>query len=170
GGTNTTPYPKDGINDHVVHGAATVSPLLEGTKSALHYRLTVPAGGSAVVKVRLLGVSHPSITADPLRVSVEPTDLAEGFDAVMFARKQEADKFYAGVIPAHCSPDEAAVARQAFAGLLWGKQFYHYDVNRWLSGDPGQPPPPPGRGAIRNGSWMHLDSHEVILMPDPWEY
>ena len=62
------------------------------------------------------------------------------------------------------------MARQAFAGLLWGKQFFHYDVERWLAGDPGQPPPPPGRGAIRNGDWQHLNNHEVILMPDPWEY
>ena len=62
------------------------------------------------------------------------------------------------------------MARQAFAGLLWGKQFFHYDVKRWLAGDPGQPPPPPGRGTIRNGDWPHLNNHEVILMPDPWEY
>jgi len=169
GGRNKAPYPKDGISDHILHGARTVNPLREGTKAALHYSVTVPAGESTVIKVRLVGVPHPAIDADPMAPSVAPIDLGRGFDAVQKARRAEADAFYASVIPAYCSTDEAAVARQAFAGLLWGKQFFHYDVKRWLAGDPGQPPPP-GRGKIRNGSWPHLNNHEVILMPDPWEY
>ena len=170
GGQNLTPYPKDGINDHVVHGAATVNPTLEGTKAALHYTVTVPSGGSTVIKVRMVGVPHPAVSVDPLKSSVQRIDLGKGFDTVVANRKKEADAFYQSVIPAQVPAEEANVARQAFAGLLWGKQFFHYDVKRWLAGDPGQPPPPPGRGAIRNGDWPHLNNHDVILMPDPWEY
>ena len=99
-----------------------------------------------------------------------PSTSARASTSEIAARKAEADAFYATAIPAPIPAEEALVARQAFAGLLWGKQFFHYDVKRWLAGDPGQPPPPPGRGDIRNGEWQHLDNHEVILMPDPWEY
>jgi len=170
GGSNATAYPKDGINDHVVHGADTVNPEHRGTKAALHYTVTVPAGGSTVIKVRLVGVPHPALDADPSAPASAPIDLAGEFDAVVAARRTEADAFYASVLPEHTSAQEATVARQAFAGLLWAKQFFHYDVKRWLAGDPGQPTPPPGRGNIRNGDWRHLNNHEVILMPDPWEY
>jgi len=170
GGTNVSAYPKDGINDYVVHGAGTVNPAQVGTKAALHYTVSVPPGGSSVIKVRLVGVPHPALEADPTAPSKATIDLGRGFDKVVAARKTEADAFYASAVPEHTTPEAALVARQAFAGLLWGKQFFHYDVKRWLSGDPGQPPPPPGRGAIRNGDWRHLNSHEVILMPDPWEY
>ena len=137
GGQNNTPYPKDGINDYVINGAHTVNPLGEGTKAALRYRVTVPAGGSTQIKVRLVGVPHPALDADPMEPSVAPIDLGRGFDTVMTSRKAEADAFYATVIPAGIPPEEAMVARQAFAGLLWGKQFFHYDVKRWLAGDPG---------------------------------
>ena len=165
-----SPYPKDGINDYVVSGSATVNPAQVGTKAALRYSVTVPAGGSRVIKVRMVGSPHPEVDGDPAGLTGELIDLGSDFDAVISARKSEADAFYASVIPGHRSPDEAEVARQAFAGLLWGKQFFHYDVKRWLDGDPGQPAPPAGRGAIRNGDWRHLNNHEVILMPDPWEY
>ncbi|HEY9377091.1 MAG TPA: hypothetical protein VIQ02_08370, partial [Jiangellaceae bacterium] len=97
-------------------------------------------------------------------------DVADGFDSVMRARRAEADEFYTALTPARCSDEEARVLRQAFAGLLWSKQFFHFDVERWLDGDPGQPAPPPGRGDIRNGDWRHLNNHEILLMPDPWEY
>jgi hypothetical protein len=154
-------YPKDGINDYVVNGAATVNPDQHGTKASLHYRISVPGGGSQVIRVRLVGGGATG--------SAE-IDLAEEFDAVMTTRKAEADAFYGALTPAHCTDEEARVLRQAFAGLLWSKQFFHLDVERWLDGDPGQPPPPPGRGAIRNGTWRHLNNHEILLMPDPWEY
>src|SRR5215813_5360695 len=89
----------------------------------------------------------------------------------MFAqRRQEADEFYAGVIPAALSPDAKSVMRQAFAGLLWSKQFYHYDVRTWLDGDPAGPPPPAGRRQGRNRDWRHLYNEDVISMPDKWEY
>ena len=162
GGDNeASAYPKDGINDHVVAGADTVNPGQRGTKAALHYVLTVPAGESRTVHVRLIGGDT---------AATQPIDIAAGFDAVVAERKAEADAFYADVTPASIGAAEAQVVRQAYAGLLWSKQFFHYDVARWLNGDPGQPAPPPGRGSIRNGEWMHLDNHEVLLMPDPWEY
>jgi hypothetical protein len=154
-------YPKDGINDYVVHGAATVNPEGQGTKGALHYVLTVPAGGTEVIKVRLVGGES---------AENHPIDIATEFDQIIVARKAEADSFYADATPVACSEEETRIVRQAYAGLLWSKQFFHYDVQRWLKGDPGHPAPPPGRGDIRNGSWSHLNNHEVLLMPDPWEY
>jgi hypothetical protein len=170
GVANQTPYPKDGINDHVVLGAETVNPELRGTKAALHYRLSVPPGGTSRIRVRLVGVPHPALDVDPSYMAADRIDLADEFDKILADRRAEADAFYDTVIPVSAGTEECRVARQAFAGLLWGKQFYHYDVNRWLLGDPSQPKPPSGRGAVRNGSWRHLDSHDVILMPDPWEY
>lgn len=170
GSPNQTPYPKDGINDHVVNGTDTVNPHHTGTKAALHYTLTVPAGGSARVRVRLAGEERPGVTADSSSLAVGPLDVADDFDAILADRRAEADAFYDAALPVSRDDEEYRVARQAFAGLLWSKQFFHYDVERWLTGDPGQPTPPPGRGKIRNGGWRHLHSHDVILMPDPWEY
>jgi len=149
-------YPKDGINDHVVHGADTVNPDGVGTKAALRYTLTVPAGGSAEIRLRL--------TDGPAG------DLNGGFTRVVNARRQEADAFFAELTPAGASADEASVLRQAIAGMMWGKQFFHYDVERWLTGDPAGPPPPEGRKQGRNSSWRHLNNADVISMPDPWEY
>ena len=154
-------FPKDGINDHVVNGAASVDPARQGTKAALHYRVTVSAGRSQVIRVRLAGGDQNGAAR---------TDLASGYDAVMTARQAEADAFYAALTPARYGMEEARVLRQALAGLLWSKQFFHFDVERWLDGDPGQPAPPQGRGDIRNGDWRHLNNHEILLMPDPWEY
>ncbi|HTC70997.1 MAG TPA: hypothetical protein VK662_15610 [Acidothermaceae bacterium] len=159
------PYPKDGIGDHVITGAATVNPDGFGTKAALRYRLSLAPGETREVRLRL-------------QAGNAAADLGNGFDAVMTARQLEADAFYAGVPameiasadPPGISAGEAAIVRQAIAGLLWSKQFYHYDVERWLEGDPAGPPPPPGRGDIRNGRWLHLNNHDVLLMPDSWEY
>ena len=104
-----------------------------------------------------------------LRLAPDPADLDETWSATLAARRAEADDFYAGVAPA-ATPDEARVMRQAFAGMLWSKQFYHYDVARWLDGDPAGPPPPLERHAGRNARWRHLSNHDVISMPDKWEY
>jgi hypothetical protein len=154
-------YPKDGIGDHVVNGAPTVNPAGYGTKAALRYHLDLAAGEVREIRLRL----H---TGTP---GGEPgVDLSTGFDTIMTARRREADEFFAQLLPSQCSDDEARVVRQAIAGLLWSKQFYHYDVQRWLAGDPSGPPPPPGRGNIRNGGWLHLNNHDVLLMPDTWEY
>ncbi|MFI9641460.1 MGH1-like glycoside hydrolase domain-containing protein [Micromonospora sp. NPDC051925] len=160
-----SPYPKDGINDHVVAGADTVNPDREGTKGALHYVLDVPAGGQRQIRLRLTRTAPPPAATPP-----PPADLDAGFDAVVWARRAEANRFFAGVIPAAASADEALVARQAIAGLMWSKQFYHFDVKRWLEGDPGSAPPPAGRRHGRNSAWWHMTSFDVISMPDPWEY
>ncbi|MGD0371106.1 MAG: glucosidase [Candidatus Dormibacteria bacterium] len=150
-------YPKDGINDHVVAGAPTVHPGKRGTKAALWYRLTVAGGGTGSLRLRLHGATGPA-------------DLGEGFTAIMEQRRLEADAFFAALTPAGRSADETAVMRQAFAGMLWGKQYYHYDVERWLDGDPVFPPPPAARREGRNHDWRHLDNRDVISMPDKWEY
>lgn len=148
------PFPKDGINDHVVHGRATVNPEHTGTKAALWYRLEVPAGETGEIRLRL---------------APDPDDLEAGWSQTMTARLAEADEFYAGIAPA-ATPDETHVMRQAFAGMLWSKQFYHYDVARWLDGDPAGPPPPAERLTGRNHKWRHLSNRRVISMPDKWEY
>ncbi len=148
-------YPKDGINDHVVNGSDSVNPDQVGTKCAARYRLTVPARSSAVVRLRLS------------RGPAQPIDAS---DAVVRARKTEADEFYAEVIPPALSADGRNVMRQALAGMLWSKQFYHYVVRDWLAGDPEQPAPPPERKGGRNADWTHLYSADVLSMPDKWEY
>ena len=158
-------YPKDGINDHVVGGAPTVNPDGEGTKGALHYRVTLGGGEQTEIRLRL------TLTAAPPATTPAPAlDLGAGFTEVLRARRAEADEFFGDIIPAGASADERAVARQAIAGLMWGKQFYHFDVQQWLTGDPGSAPPPPGRRHGRNSAWWHMNSFDVISMPDPWEY
>jgi hypothetical protein len=149
------PYPKDGINDFITQGAATVNPELTGTKAALHHHLEVAAGATAVIELRL---------------SDRDAGLGDDFAGVLSGREREADEFYAALTPTGCDQDEALVLRQALAGMLWSKQFYHYDVRRWLDGDPTQPPPPPGRETGRNSHWRHLNNLDVISMPDTWEY
>jgi hypothetical protein len=152
-----TAYPKDGINDHVVNGAATVNPAQTGTKGALWYALTVAPGERAEIRLRLGDVASPD-------------DLGAGFAHVMSARQQEGDEFYAALTRDGATEDEQRVMRQAFAGMLWSKQFYHYDVDRWLEGDPAFPPPPAARLSGRNSEWRHLNNLDVISMPDTWEY
>jgi hypothetical protein len=167
---NRSAYPKDGINDYLIHGVPTVNPDRTGTKGALHYTVDVPAGGTREVRLRLALIADVADEWSPEAAarSHAKLDLTAGFDAVVAARQREADEFFAHVTPAGASADEAAVFRQAVAGLMWGKQFYHYDVARWLKGDPAGRPPPPGRG--RNRHWSHMSSFDVISMPDPWEY
>jgi hypothetical protein len=176
-----SPYPKDGINDYIVEGRPTVNPDRMGTKAALHYTLEVPAGQAGQIRLRLALVADPADewsaksatlasrpSAEAAATSHAALDLGAGFEAVMAERKREADEFFAGVTPAGASADEAMVLRQAVAGLMWGKQFYHYDVGRWLAGDPEGVPPSPYRW--RNRHWRHMSSFDVISMPDPWEY
>jgi hypothetical protein len=158
-------YPKDGINDHLVHGADSVNPDGVGTKGALHYVLSVGAEQTAEIRLRLTLAPDGPGAVDPGEV-----DLGAGFAGVMAARRREADEFFDTVVPAGASPDEALVLRQAVAGLMWGKQFFHFDVARWLAGDPAGEPPPTSRRYGRNSHWWHMTSHEVISMPDPWEY
>jgi hypothetical protein len=154
-----SPWVKDGINDHVVEGApGRVNPGQVGTRAAAHYRLALGAGQSATIRLRLANVPP---ARDPL---------GGDFDALFALRIGEADEFYASVIPDALPADARSVMRQALAGLLWSKQFYHYDVRRWLDGDPGHPPPPPERLSGRNREWAHLYNADVLSVPDKWEY
>jgi hypothetical protein len=155
GSANASPYVKDGINACVVEGRAdAVNPARIGTKCAAHYVLALPPGGERSLRLRL----SPEGAAG----------FGEGFEATMTARRAEADLFYAGL--GGGDADSRRVARQAYSGLLWSKQFYHYVVETWLAGDPKQPPPPPARALGRNRDWPHLFARDVISMPDKWEY
>ncbi len=157
GARGRSAYPKDGINDHVVHGADTVNPAGTGTKAALHYVVEVPAGGSSEIRVRLA------------RTDTANLDLGVDFTDVVTARSTEADAYFADLMPAGTSADEAHVARAAIAGLMWGKQYYHFDVDRWLTGDITTPSSP-DRLHGRDSNWWHMHAADVISMPDPWEY
>src|SRR5207247_5384292 len=150
---------KDGINRYVVEGKKeAVNPDAVGTKAALYHRMTLGPGESMTRRLRL---SNTPIPGDPF---------GKEFEAVFAQRIHEADEFYATVIPKQLSDDPKSVMRQAFAGLLWSKQLYHYDVRRWIEGDPACPPPPPERLQGRNREWLHLYNEDVVSMPDKWEY
>ena len=157
----TTPYPKDGINDHVISGAPTVNPDRQGTKCSFWYQLTLEPGATAELRLCLRPPAGQPSGVGPL---------GSQFVKILDQRRAEADEFYAGLTPAGTSADEAMVMRQAFAGLLWSKQFYYFDVTRWLDGDPTQPPPPPGRRLGRNTRWGNFDAFDILSMPDKWEY
>jgi hypothetical protein len=154
-------FAKDGINDYVVAGNKdSVNPAQTGTKAAVHYSHVVPAGGSVTVKLRLTKENW----------AVEKNPLDREFDRIFALRLREADEFYASVAPQEMSRDGRNVLRQAFAGLLWSKQFYHYVQRDWLGGDPSQPAPPDQRKKGRNNDWSHIFNADVISMPDKWEY
>jgi len=157
GAPSVTAFPKDGINGHVVSGADTVNPGQHGTKAAFWYLLTVPAGETRKVRLRL----HRPEAASPW----DP----EASDRVPAARRRDADEFYAALGP-DLDEERMRVLRQAAAGLVWSKQMYPYRVSRWLDGDPAGPPPPESHRHIRNAGWRHLDAFDVLAMPDPWEY
>ncbi len=159
GSPNGPAFAKDAFHQYLLHGEkAAVNPGQEGTKATAHYALQVPPGQSVTVRLRL--------SAD------EPAGgpFGPAFEETFAERQREADEFYATVIPATLGDDAKRVMRQALAGMLWSKQWYHYDVRRWLEGDPTQPPPPPERKHGRNKDWMHLYNDDVISMPDKWEY
>ena len=156
GSANEVAHPKDGISDYVVSGIADAVSKESGSKVAAHAQKTLGPGESFSVTVRFA-----------------PADLKLPFDDaenVLTARKAEADAFYADVAAPSLSVDDRLIQRQALAGLLWCKQYYHYSIRRWLDGDPGQPPPPEQRRHGRNADWQHLVNRDVILMPDAWEY
>jgi hypothetical protein len=159
-----TAYPKDGINDHVIHGADTVNPQRRGTKCAFWYTLEVPPGGTAEVRLRLR--PRGAGGGEPAALGA----FGKEFEQIIAARRRDACEFYAELTPKGASEDEALVMRQAFAGMLWGKQFYYYDVGRWLDGDPAEPPPPPQRLDGRNSRWRNFDAFDIMSMPDKWEY
>ena len=126
---------------------------------ACRYRITVAPGETVELRLRLA-----------LDETGVPPDLGADFEQTLAAREREADEFHAALRPENTSEAEAAVMRQAFSGLIWSQQFYHYNVARWLDGDPAEPPPPAARAVGRNAGWRHLDNHDIIAMPDKWEY
>jgi hypothetical protein len=157
---NATPHVKDGINDYVVYGAQdAVNPEAVGTKAAANYLLNIAPGDTATIRLRLTNNQWK-----------QSSDAFDDFDKVFADRLNEADEYYGEIIPSDLSADARNVMRQAMAGLLWSKQFYHYVVEQWLGGDGGTPKPPAERNKGRNHEWKHLYNADVISMPDKWEY
>ncbi|MFN2459149.1 MAG: glucosidase [Candidatus Velthaea sp.] len=154
---NTGSFCKDGIDRYVVRGDGdAVNPKRTGTKAAPHYRFVLEPGATVTIRLRLADSSAVRVDAD--------------FDAIFERRSAEADAFYRTVIPGAVSDDDRLIQRQAFAGLLWSKQFYNYVIHDWLNGDPLMPPPPAARLHGRNAHWIHVYNDDVLSMPDTWEY
>lgn len=163
---NPAPFVKDGFHDYLIHGQReAVNAAQTGTKAAALYRLSVPAGGCETVRLRLTTVAPAAQAAVYGGGAFGPH-----FDEVMQARRHEADEFYATVIPSEFSADAAAVMRQALAGMIWSKQYYYFDVNRWLDERGCDPYLPTSRNAPRNAHWHHMYNADIISMPDKWEY
>ncbi len=157
GVANHSPYVKDAFHSFVIHGNPdAVNPEKVGTKAAFHYRHEIEPGECVHMRLRLTDRA--------------PSNWLEDFEEVVEQRRAEADAFYESITPESVDEDTAQVMRQAIGGLLWSKQHYHYDVERWLDGDPGQPAPPAQRKQGRNKRWTHLHNDDVISMPDKWEY
>ncbi|HWN93853.1 MAG TPA: glucosidase, partial [Methylomirabilota bacterium] len=168
---------KDAFHEYIVRGnRAAVNPAQTGTKAAVHYSVTVSAHSAHEIRLRLVGHGVP--TAPPGVAETEsgavrtprPTRHFEDFDSIFSQRITEADAFYAEVQKDIADADARLVQRQAFAGMIWSKQFFQYDIPEWLKGDAAQPPPPPERKHGRNSDWSHLNNADVISMPDKWEY
>ncbi len=156
---NPQPYVKDAFHRRVVDGdPAAVNPARTGTKCAAWYRVRIEAQGSVTLELRLRPAEAAGAPFGP------------EFTRTFAQRRAEADAFHRAITPAELTEQERTVHRQACAGLLWSKQFYHLDVAAWLEGDPAQPPPPEGRRAGRNADWKHLYNRDVVSMPDKWEY
>jgi len=159
GNTNASPYVKDSINDYVVQGhQEAVNPEQVGTKAAVRYELTIEPGTSQTLYLRLSDV--PNLTAP----------LGDQFTTTFRQRNQEADEFYQRITPFPLSEDMRNVQRQAFAGMLWCKQYYHYIIEDWLKGDPTRPMPPAQRKQGRNREWIHFYTDDILSMCDKWEY
>jgi hypothetical protein len=149
-------YCKDAINDHIIHNSSTIDPDRGGTKASANYDLMISAGQSQTIRLRLSNKNFDNAFSD--------------FENIFSQRVDETNIFYAELQKQITNDDEKMVQRQAFAGMLWSKQFYYYDVEQWLQGDPSQPKPPPERFSGRNKEWRHLNNADVISMPDKWEY
>jgi hypothetical protein len=153
-------YFKDAFHAYVIDGRKeAVNRRGVGTKAAVHYILDIPAGGTRIVKLRLVAEAE-----------APKMPLGADFDRIFDLRIQESEAFYASLEPATLGEDQRNVVRQGYAGLLWSKQFYHHIVQDWLEGDPAMPSPPNGHRHSRNTEWRHLYSRDVISMPDKWEY
>jgi hypothetical protein len=169
GAPNRTPYVKDGINNFVVNGQAdAVNSAQVGTKAAPHYRLEVGAGETVELRLRL--TETPPTASATSNGAGKKGLLGTQFDATFKARQKEADEFYESITPPSLDADRANVMRQALAGMLWSKQFYYYDVDRWLSERGSDPLRPQPKAVPRNGQWYHMLNTDIISMPDKWEY
>jgi hypothetical protein len=157
GQPNPSPYVKDAFHEYLISGKQeVVNPSKTGTKAAAHYRLEVPAGQSKVVRLRL----SPKPAADAFQT----------FDRIFAARLADADEFYKHITPKSLSEDEERVHRQALAGMLWSKQYYYFDLDRWLDEHDAHPMEGSGKRGVRNSEWFHMLNSDVISMPDKWEY
>jgi hypothetical protein len=153
---SASPYTKDAFHRHVIHDEAVTNPAGVGTKACVHYRESIPAGGSMVWRFRL--------------TSEKPVNPLSDVDDIVQNRRAEADEFYGAIHPPKASDDERMVQRQALAGMLWTKSIYLFDVAKWLEGDSKSAPPPESRRHIRNSHWKHLNSMRILSLPDKWEY
>ena len=183
---NPTPFVKDAFHEYLIHkNQGAVNPQQIGTKMAAYYPLALGSGDSTTLKLRLTDMNPWDATnSNSKKVGALPSpahsgsheevpganDFGTGFDQLFELRQKEADDFYASRVPKDISEDARSVMRQALSGMLWSKQFYHYDVLTWLSGDPGQPPPPEERWNGRNKDWTQLYNDDIVSMPDKWEY
>ena len=160
GAPNHSPYVKDAFHEYVVgRRGEAVNPRLTGTKAAAHRVVSLAPGQEITWRLRLYA-----------EVEKPEKNFGETFDRIFSLRQREADEFFGRLVADDCDDNERRVARQAYAGLLWSKQFYHYVIKDWLDGDPDQPPPPPERKQGRNADWPHLFARDIISMPDKWEY
>jgi Mannosylglycerate hydrolase MGH1-like glycoside hydrolase domain len=183
---NRTPYVKDAFHEYVIRGNKdSVNPAKSGTKMAAYYTMEIGAGQCSTIKLRLTDI-EPLSGMDPessmVGIITSPghadrpedvpgtNDFGKGFDALFSARIKDADEFYSSRIPDELSQDARNVMRQSYAGMLWSKQFYHYDIQTWLEGDPAGPTPPSERKKGRNREWTQLYNDDIISMPDKWEY
>jgi hypothetical protein len=158
-GRNGSPFVKDGFNEYIVGGnREAVNASGQGTKASAHYSVIVGPGEQTAIRLRLAAGE------------LLPDALEKPFDEMLAMRRKECDEFYSTIAPAGVSQDAKNIQRQALAGLLWSKQYYHYNVQHWLEGDPACPIPPEERWSGRNHNWKHLNNSTVISMPDKWEY
>jgi hypothetical protein len=177
GVSNPTPFVKDSINDRIVGGKIDIVNSAEfGTKAAAHYKFNIPPNETISIRLRLTRAADPPSPTASAAKSYGATSKKKGdepfadFEEIFRKRRAEADEFYGELAPSSLTEEQRAIQRQAFAGLLWNKQFYHYIVDQWLDGDPGQPPPPEERLRGRNSGWRHLYNERVMSMPDKWEF
>jgi hypothetical protein len=185
-GKSPSPFVKDAFHEYLIQkNQSAINPQQTGTKMAAYYPLTLGSGDSTTLKLRLTNIDpQSSINNDSKKVAANSspapgdhsdevpaaTDFGVGFDQLFDLRQKEADDFYSSRVPKDISEDARNVMRQALSGMMWSKQFYHYDVLTWLTGDPGQPPPPEERWNGRNKDWTQLYNDDIISMPDKWEY
>lgn len=160
GTPNVNPYTKDAFHHYVIHGEKDrVNPESVGTKAAAHFTLDIPAGGQVTLKLRFYAENE-----------APKSSAFDNFDAVFVQKQAENDALHDSFSRTSVTPEQSQILRQAHAGLLWSKQFYHYVIDEWIEGDTDQPPPPPARAHGRNADWSHLFNRDVISMPDKWEY